>query len=663
MGWMQKLYETYETIEKNSSIIADNDLPVPVAHSTQQAHIEIVVNEQGDFLRAMTIGNEDTLIPVTESSAARTSGGAPHPLCDKIQYVAGDYTQHGGKKESFFDDFGKGKSKTAGYLSVISSWAETCSHPHLHAILTYVKKRSVVADLLKTRTLYVDNEGRLITSWTENEDPPMLFAKSLMKKKDKESGENIQDQGDAFVRWRVEVLGDPQSAVWENRSLQSAWIDHNANLLTAKGLCYASGQVETALAKSHPNKVRHSGDKARIISSNDMANFTFRGRFVTDAEACGISYEVSQKAHSALRWLIKRQAYRNGSQIIVAWAISGHEIPDLMANTFYLLEDSAFAELEKKATSLENFTNTGDIGQLYSKRLSKKIAGYRAKLPSTENIVIMGLDSATTGRLSITYYREVAGAELLDRIESWHLRYAWYQHYSKDMQFIGSPSPQDIAESAFGRRLDDKIRRSTVERLLPCIIDERTFPSGIFALMLNRVINRQGMEDWEWEKTLGIACGIYRGLHKERGYPMALDEERYTRDYLYGRLLAIAEHTESKALYVAGEKRETNAARLMHRFSTHPYSTWLNIEKSLTPYKTRLKSKRASFLNIMEGLLDDVHSRFVPEDYIDDSHLNGEFLLGYHCQRRALRFGKQENEDVQDENDSNNIAGSKEEDV
>ena len=118
---------------------------------------------------------------------------------------------------------------------------------------------------------------------------------------------------------------------------------------------------------------------------------------------------------------------------------------------------------------------------------------------------------------------------------------------------------------------------------------------------------------------------------------MALESDRTTRDYLYGRLLAIAEHIEGRALYVAGEKRDTTAARLMQRFADRPYSTWKTIELSLTPYKTRLRTQRAGFLYQMEKLLDEVMISFSREDFAQDAALSGEFLLGYHCQRQMLR--------------------------
>lgn len=119
---------------------------------------------------------------------------------------------------------------------------------------------------------------------------------------------------------------------------------------------------------------------------------------------------------------------------------------------------------------------------------------------------------------------------------------------------------------------------------------------------------------------------------------MALENERKTRDYLYGRLLAIAERTESVALRAADEKqRDTSAARMMQRFADRPYSTWRTIELALAPYKTRLRVSRAPFLSKMDKLLDEVMCAFSGNDFTQDAPLSGEFLLAYHCQRQALK--------------------------
>jgi len=280
-----------------------------------------------------------------------------------------------------------------------------------------------------------------------------------------------------------------------------------------------------------------------------------------------------------------------------------------------------------------------DVAQEFSIRLAKTLAGYRQKLEFGDSIVVMGLDSATPGRMGITYYREFSGFEFFERVEQWHANHAWLQRFGKDARFYGAPSPRDVAEAAYGNNADDKLKRTTVERLIPSILDGRRIPYDLVLATCRRASQGASLDWWDWEKALGIACAIFRGHHNERKYKMSLENDRVSRDYLYGRLLAIADNMESFALNSGGEKRETTAARMMQRFADRPASTWRTISLSLRPYISRLKAgeKSAGFLVVRERLIDEVTNQFEESDFTDDSKLTGEFLLGFHCQRQAFR--------------------------
>jgi CRISPR-associated protein Csd1 len=102
----------------------------------------------------------------------------------------------------------------------------------------------------------------------------------------------------------------------------------------------------------------------------------------------------------------------------------------------------------------------------------------------------------------------------------------------------------------------------------------------------------------------------------------------------------LGEGLEESAMSLSDEKRETNAARLMQRFSDRPYSTWLTIEKQLAPYIQRLKTKRPGLLTVYKREMDEIHAAFEHDEYCLDKQLSGEFLLGFHCQRADLNQGK-----------------------
>ncbi len=632
MSWIQKLYETYENCQADIGNPEDEIPLLPICHTTRKAHIQITIDGEGNFLRASVVSKGDarTIIPCTESSGGRTSGEAAHPLCDKLQYVAADYESFGGDKKAYH----------RSYVDGLSKWcASSFSHNKVSAILRYIQKGQVIQDLVKSKIMYIGNSGKLLRKWEKDKDAkPEIFR--LFQ------GESWQ--ADGFVRWEVEIPGDPLSKVWIDQSVWDSWVRYYKSTKQSIDLCYITGQ-NLPTADQHPAKIRNDRDKAKLISSNDSINFTYRGRFSNAEQACSVGYEVTQKAHNALRWLIAKQGYKKDSQAIVAWAISGLKIPDPMADTLGLFEDEDMrTEIMSSSSTAQHLANS----------LSRLIAGYNAKLSSTDGIVVMGMDSATPGRMAITFYRELTGSDFLERVQNWHESCAWWQgswwldnekdrETNNEFRFVGAPSPSNIALAAYGRRIDDKLRKATVERILPCIVDGLPIPRDIVESAVRHVCNRKSFELlWEWKKALGITCAIYKKYHEERRrYNMTLETDRRTRDYLFGRLLAAADGLEGFALFLAKEKRETNAARLMQRFSDHPCSTWKTIELSLAPYKARLGGRAGKYLKV----IDEVMNIFEIEDFISDKPLSGEFLLGYHCQRKDLWDKDQDSNEVSDE--------------
>jgi len=620
MSWIQKLYETYE---RNAGYEPDgSELLMPICHTTQQVQIEIVLNADGAFKRAAVLDKNacNTMIPCSEESGGRAgSKPAHHPLCDKLQYIAADFLDFGGDVTSGFAK--QPMEPYQKFLVALRAWAASdFGHPKLNAILRYVEHGHVVSDLVRAAVLQQDSDGKILKNWSgEKEKTPAIF-KVIQA---------TQTPDEAFVRWRVEELGNPVSSTWQDSALIEAWIKYYQERQTKRGYCMVTGE-EKALSIQHPAKLRHGGDKAKLISSNDTTGYTFRGKFIDSDEAASVGFEVTQKAHNALRWLIARQAYRNGDQVVVSWSVGGKPVP----NPFFSTLDLLGIELPSQTVVSE----IGNVAQAFALRLKNAIRGYGKELAPTEDIVVMGLDSATPGRMAITFYLELKGSEFLNRIETWHIKCAWPQNFGKDRKFVGAPAPRDIAEAAYGRRVDDKLRKAVAERLLPCIVDSSPLPRDLVESTSRRASNRTGFEDkWEWEKCLGIACALFKGSQTERDYQMTLETDRKTRDYLYGRLLAVAENIESRALFVARETRDTTAARLMQRFADRPYSTWRTIELALVPYKTRLRASRGGFLFKMDVLLDDVMGAFSGDDFTQDGPLSGEFLLGYHCQRQALK--------------------------
>ena len=647
MSCMQKLYWTYENILEQC--VTDDAEPLtPVGHTIQNAHIIIVIDGQGNFQTARVMPPKTAiLLPATESSENRTSGEAPHPLADKIQYVAKDYVDYGGEKKAYFD----------GYLKQLKAWCESpFAHPKVQAVLNYVAKGRVVADLVEAGIFQLGSGNKVLNKWEAEGDAPSIFS-ALPKTK----GEI--EFGSALVCWQVEIAGDVHSQTWTDKTIQQSWADYAASEKAEKGFCLVQGE-EAVISTMHPAKLRHTGDKAKLISSNDTGGYTFRGRFATAEEAASVSADVSAKAHSALRWLISRQGIRNGDQVTVSWAISGKPVPSPMKDIsseidWDNLDISAVGNPDEiaKQTSSENSEPSPDwsanIGRAAAQIIKKKLHGYQAELKAHEQISLIMLDSATPGRMALTYYQEFLPADYFANLDAWIDDFSWYQRYSIEVpngkktdkrtqwRFL-PPSPYSIADAVYGKSLSDTLKKQLYARLLPVIAGGTSMPipDDLVHQSFQAACNPNRCENWEWQRNIGVACALYKGwrarhhdLSQRRTYPMSLDTQNRSRDYLYGRLLAVAENTESYALYLAGEKRATTAERYMQRFAEHPFATWRNIELALKPYQERLRNNGK---DTGAQAIGEIMELFAIDDFTCDDKLSGEFLLGYHCQKMEI---------------------------
>lgn len=710
MSWLQRLYQTYEAVSNNPEVQAvENTRLMPYYHVQQNVQIIITINDKGSFLSAKVCRDKNDkvksqllTIPANNASANRTSAPVAHPLCDKLQYVAKDFFNYAVNAKADYFEL---------YEQSLSDWCNSeFSHPKIQAVLTYVSKGTLVQDLIKSGVLIADETGQKLAYPSNASDYPESIIGILNKNK------GVFDQGMAFVAWEV-VASDvkdthtmkQESQTWQDETLFKAWQGFYENMENQLGLCVITGEP-APLASKHPNRILRSATNAKLISANDMTGYTFLGRFTDTQKSIeqhglqsgNISSIVTEKAHAALSWLLARQKSEESGQAIIAWALSGTEIPQPthkipetydvtthMGSTdedsfdtqiFEMDEEPAFSDFgslvadededdqndaEQDVKQAANTTlnidskeneaepipdHSKDIGMAFARRLKLSLNGYRQQLKQHEQISVISLEAATPGRVAVTYYHEALQDEYIANLTNWYNSFSWYFNYfdkktSKHHLGISSPTPYQIAQTAYGTHLSDTIKKQVVSQVLPCIVEGKTrqLPYQLFELCFKRACNPLWLEKWEWEQTISTACALYKGYHqrmlledKKRSYTMALEKDYTNRDYLYGRLLALAEDIENEALEIAREKRNTTAQRYMQQFANRPFDTWLNIELALKPYENRLKSKRPQYLKNRKHLIAEIMSLFNSNNFKDNSPLSGEFLLGYHSQKMDI---------------------------
>lgn len=613
MSWTDELYKVYE--QQCGIDHKDGAVLLPVSHSTANAQIEITLKADGTFVSATALSKEEgrnTIIPVTEDSGARANGISPMPLADKLIYIAGDYSKYAEGKKADNSAYFK------AYIEQLQHWKDSeYSHQSVKAIYSYLTHKTLMKDLVENHVLQINAETGML--------------------EDKVNIAGIQ-QADAFVRFRV--YGET-SETWLDKSLYNSFIAWNNEEMTSVGLCYATGRTDSVTYK-HPSKIRNTGDKSKLISANDESGFTYRGRFADKIEAISVSYDFSQKMHNALRWLIQRQGIsvvesgkKKESMLfdtlqLVVWTSSMQENPNIMGSAYdeddeYYFEEEYIPDTEPK----------------YRDFLRKSIFGTK-DFEITSKVMLMGVDAATTGRLSISIYEELEHSRLLEHLVKWHIETAAVRFYAKQRtNRINSFAVREIINCAYGIEngsgfLETKpeIVKENVLRLLPCITQGRKIPADIVQNLVKKASNPLAYEhSYNHRIVIEAACGMIRkhnfeNLDRKRGIiSMAYDPNEIDRSYLFGCLLAIADAAEY-ATYDENDKKSriTNAKRYWSMFAKRPAATWAIIYDRLRPYLNKLGDSSIKYTK----MFDSIKSNLSIEDYMDNSPLSSAYLLGYH---------------------------------
>lgn len=628
---------------------------IPLGYDTMKAQIEIILNGQGAFIDARSLDKteSETIVPYPDR---RTSGVKALPLCDSLAYIAGDFLdnvtlyfdgEEEKKKKRRMDDL---KKSFPSYLEGLAAWCTSeHAHPKAIAVFNYVSKKSVIEDLLKSKVLILDDTG-------------------ILSDRKKVQGVHIEK---AFVRFRV-YSGNVQqddSSVWLDKEVQRSFISYYLSTTKQSDICFLTGDT-VLTAKTNPIKIRGEWDtKASLVSSNDDENFTYRGRFKTKSkesgfnEAMSIGYETSQKVHNALKWIIRRQGYVRDGLCIVAWESSLNDMPRFYDDAATIMGMTASESEEEEFTGdalfgEEEAENT-DTNYISARDLTMAIDGYSAKLNDLSLMVVLSLDSATPGRLAMTYYKELATSRYLENIRAWQESCCWQHEYFKNKRFCryeGMASISEIAKAVYGTEQNKRLAfRSnsdgkcpllvaTFDRLRPCIIDRAAIPRDIVRSAAEKASNPVAYEkEFNYLRVLHVACSLVKRYYWEKGvnFDMKLDEKCTDRSYLFGRLLAVAEKVE-RSTFERDETRTTNAERYMQQFSRTPLRTWELIRRNTQIHLKQLKPRSREYYKNIYGEITEL---FKEGDFEEKKALDGRFLLGYDCQRTALKYQKNNDDD------------------
>ena len=674
MSWEEELINLYEKNRSIAGIIQykyfikdgkEERMPyviLPIFHDDVKAQIQVTISAEGEFVGASKVKEDDnfTIIPVTEkSNGARTSGLAPHPLCDNLKYLAGNYEKYVQNKKRNLVGYHE------EYMEELGKWQSSCfSHEKVDAIWKYLKRETLIEDLLREKVLVTDDEGKLDNKVTiGGVCQEKAFVRFVIRKREKINFVPTYDE------------------CWKDLSLQKSFIQYYLSRDGKEEVDYLTGDKQIPFY-CHSKKICKTNTDAKLISSNDEKNFTFRGRFLTKEQAFSIGSISSSKMHNALKWIIRKQGKSFDTLTMVTWESDMKEMPSWDADTETISSSPFSDDISEKTgedtRSLfqddfsdiweeeQDETVSPDENPITARQFYSALDGYRKQIENSSHMILMAFDAATTGRLSLAEYKTLDTARYLDNIRKWHEQCSWIQWKYKNgsrRTYYGVPGVRDIAEILYGLESNGRIaivdkngKRLYAElsrRLLPCIWNNRVIPYDLVMIAVNKASMPQAYKErYNWERVLALACSFvkkHRYEKEKEEWNVALDKECKSRDYLFGRLLAVADRIEYRTFEKEKDTaRVTNAKRYMSTFSQRPFETWKVIEENLQPYLNKLPIAERRYY---ENLIDSICERFDVDEFQKNDKLDGLYLLGFHSQSYDLKNNKNKADEGGNENE------------
>jgi len=529
--------------------------------------------------------------------------------------------------------------KNEVYLKQLKQWSESeFATSKLKTIFNYLNKKCLIQDLIDFNIIALDGE-KIVLDYDNKSNEQKFRLYDLVE----------TYIGKACVRFRVNNDDDIKECYLDKDLFQS-WRNYYESILIAKStICYATGE-EQPIPKMHDKYILSTGSGAKLFSGNDNAGFTYRGRFNLAQEASVVGQITSAKVHNALKWLISRQAFKRNNFCFLVWSNEVLEVTNLLED---IKLDFDFDNDLKKINS--------DTGDVYAVKIDNFLKGYSNEDNSDNNVIMLGLNATTSGRLSVIYFNYMKAKDYIERLKKWYETMQWCYieilpkgKAGKPYKIIRTPVPSEIAHTIYGenKELKDNVLNKFYEKINYCILNDKQIPYEFVQSAINRICMKFNFKDYNgkfneilWFKSLSTTCALIKRYYEKENYSMELEKDRTNRSYVYGRLLAVADVAESRALFKKENHRITMATRIFNNFAHSPTTTWTYIRENLNIYLNALDDKGYFYKN----LINEITNLLTAEDFMKNEPLSPEYLIGYSHQMMSLKNYKKEGDKENDD--------------
>lgn len=617
MDFFTSLLKTYENAEAEGWVdnASQGTILLPIYHTSLKSNgkniISIVLDENGQFIKADIMENDRTIIfPVTSNSVARSGKNPePHPLVDKFSYYVADIRQ------DLYET----------YHAQLENWRAACQDEQIKTYLTLIQNFILRADFLPLicQSLYGKNYTR--------EGLKVTFADTADKEKK-------VDLSAYFLEFSIDnFIGNRTVSVTNYQALHQNFISYVESNQEDKITCNISGKEEV-LATKHRGLIGN----AKLISVSNN-NETYKGRFKEREDVFTVGNQTSEKIHLMVKYLLENDqthVWLGGTQQLINW-FSDDMANDSQIDVTRATEndgfnwDDLFPEFDEIEAPDFSVTET-------NRKINQSFIHGQKKFSDASTYYAAILNKTNDGRIALKYFRQLQASALLKHLEKWQSNYSW-ESRKDDIYLSKTPSLNEMILAAYGVDRDryleldnDSFRSDQYQQLVTALLDGREVPSHLVKKLEANLKQRQKYPK-HWYQMQQVALAV---LHKQNGeeFTPMLDLENSDRSYLFGRLLAIYELIEAQryALDGSSNDRITNAERYWTAYTVQPAKMMNHLENKVKPYEEVLKLNRPGIWHKLEKEREEIVELLSPAFSTKEftEPLEYKFIFGYYAEKK-----------------------------
>lgn len=670
MSLMSALLDTYDFALDNGLVdnakLGVNGLTLlPVYHSNKKSNgediFELTIDENSEAVAGRFLAKgERVVFPITEDSITRSGAKvAPHAICDELSYLAKEI------------DPEKNKAYISG-IEALLTHEESNPCQNLRIFGEYLMNHDVLKSFI---ACYVGKKAHIL-------EESVLH----VEEKDEQGKEKCKsmDLNKIFITFKLGRKNAGDLPLSNDINLHRFYIDYvrEKNRTRELSYCDITGSLDYCVER-HRGIIGNA--KLISISNNDE---TYYGRLKNGADIYHISYEASQKVHNMLKYLVDNNSHAGflgAGAYVINWLSK-----ELDKGGLSLLSDAQKENRPKLNESQHEIINDDDdddipdvkeitmseLGGGTSEVLKNYFTGKGGTLAESEFYVLI-IEKISNGRVSIKHFKRLSTSDAHERIEEWYRSMEW-KHFKQRK----APTLYQIVDFLYGYegkegflKCDkDTLKRSQLERLIPCMLEAKKMPRDMVRLAFNKLSRRQSYQK-QWNMAMFIGCSLIKKYRKDDLNilidPERIEEVEYLKEsisFYYGRLAAVYEKVELEAVRKRdfsnvekveegkGEKakfgRVTNMDRLYSAMIRMPERTAFILSQRVKPYFNMIAKRSRAEHDFYERLIAEINGKIEAINELGQykgGAVDEDFYIGYYHQKNKFyQGGKKNNGSVTD---------------